>query len=105
MITRMRGVRNPACPGPRAALARDRVALVQCGAVSPPAVRLRTCPFREDQLRAFERDWRPRTAAPLRTCPFAQPQLPAYQARVAREFEQRPGVFASLRGGGLDAWA
>lgn len=67
------------------------------------AARLRTCPFQEDQLKAFQRDFRPHMApADLRTCPFAAPPLEVYRAKVRSDFESRGGILTDgLR---LDEW-
>jgi hypothetical protein len=72
-------------------------------AASLSSIPLRTCPFQEDQLRAFQRDYRHREPPALRTCPFAAPALPVYQARVSSEFESRR--WPNTPGTHVDLWA
>ena len=65
---------------------------------------LRTCPFREDALRAFQRDYHgPAVPLPLRTCPFDHPPLVDYRARVTQAFEQSPPQLATRAT--LSVWA
>jgi len=63
---------------------------------------VRTCPFSEDQLKAFDRDYRAHPPPALRTSPFDRPPLPAYRAKVERDFEQARGA---CTGQGLSLWA
>jgi hypothetical protein len=67
----------------------------------PPSVYtapLRTCPFDEDQLAAFERDYHgPRTLAPLRTCPFDRPVLADYLSHLQAAFRQTRGAVVHPR--------
>lgn len=72
--------------------------------ISPTAVRLQTSPFQEDQLQAFQRNFRPHMQAlPLRNYVYAYSPLEEFADHVKAALDR--GELIGTQGHLLDAWA